>query len=67
MMQPFRPPVFEGTATTPTPGAQRTKKPTYHEAMQRYHRQLTEWNRLSSMGRAHGMPPAPPRFGVDYE
>jgi hypothetical protein len=38
----------------------------FHEAMARYSRELMEWNRMNQMGRARGVPPSPPRPGVDF-
>ena len=36
----------------PVPGSARPPKPTFHEAMTRYNRELMEWNRSNQVGRA---------------
>ena len=51
----------------PAWGTARPPKPTFHEAMTRYNRELMEWNRLNQMGQARGMPPSAPRPGVDFD
>jgi hypothetical protein len=39
----------------------------FHEALAQYSRNLMEWNRLNQMGQARGMPPSPPRPGIDCD
>ena len=51
----------------PVSASARSPKPTFHEAMTRYNRELMEWNRLNQMGRAQGMPPSAPRPGIDFD
>ena len=50
----------------PAWGTARPPKPTFHEAMTRYNRELMEWNRLNQLGQ-RGMPPRAPRPGVDFD
>jgi hypothetical protein len=51
----------------PVPGSARPPKPTFHETMSRYSRELMEWNRLNRMGQVRGMPPSAPRPGIDFD
>jgi hypothetical protein len=50
-----------------TTAANWSPRPSFHEVMMRYNRQLMEWNRLNQMGRARGTPPIAPRPGIDFD
>jgi tetratricopeptide (TPR) repeat protein len=62
-----RPPYSGIAPAQPVTAPDWPRKSTFHEAVTRYNRELTEWNRLNQMGRARGMPPSAPRPGVDFD
>src|SRR5262249_32550659 len=55
------PPAFPVSASVAQP------KLKLHEAMTRYHQELTEWTRQMKGGQARGMPPVAPRPGIDCD